>query len=98
MNLTVITDALAAYRLTRLITEDTITEPLRERVYAAHGDPSDPSNQLTLSYLVSCPHCTGIYAAAFTTAARLLFPRAWTPVATALAIAAAISIYAENRE
>lgn len=31
-------DALAAYRLTRLVTADTITEPLRERIYRLADD------------------------------------------------------------
>lgn len=93
---TLLTDSLATYRLTRLVTEDTITEPLRERVYDRFGDPS--TNSFSLSYLVSCPHCTGVYAAAFVTAARVLAPRIWQPVAAALAASAAVSIYSENRE
>ena len=86
---TLLTDALAAYRLTRLVTLDAVTEPLRERVHELDNH--------TLSYLITCPHCTGMYAAALTTAARVLFPRVWGPVAAALASAALISIYAETR-
>ena len=48
-----IIDALATYRLTRLATEDTITDP---------HSPLRPNP----AYILTCPHCASIYAAALT--------------------------------
>lgn len=74
-------DGAAAYRLTRLVTTDTITAPLRDRI----GDrwPNSP-----LDVLVNCPWCTGVWVAAGVQAAALLAPRWWRPAARGLAIAA----------
>jgi hypothetical protein len=46
--------ALATARLTRLITEDSITEPVRDRVSARHE---------LLDELVHCRWCAGVWAA-----------------------------------
>lgn len=91
-----VTDALAAWRLTRLVTEDTITDPVREKVFEKFGNP-DQSNTTSLSYLVTCPHCTGMWVAGGVVLARLIAPRAWRHVSHALAVAAVVSIYAETR-
>ena len=80
-----VVDALAAYRLTRLVTEDRITAPLRDRVPAGWA-----------SELVGCSWCVGVWAAAGVVAARRLAPRAWTPVAEVLAVAAVVGITAET--
>ena len=79
--LELVIDAGAACRLTRLVTTDTITAPLRDRI----GDrwPNSP-----LDVLVNCPWCTGVWVAAGVQAAALLAPRWWRPAARGLAIAA----------
>jgi hypothetical protein len=46
----------AAARLTRLVTIDTITAPLRARVMKATGDPDHP-----VSVLMRCPWCMGVW-------------------------------------
>lgn len=74
-------DAAAAYRLTRLVTSDTITDPAREAIGARWPDSR-------LDVLVNCPWCAGVWVAAFVQAASLAAPRAWRPVARALALAA----------
>jgi hypothetical protein len=51
--------SLATYRLTRLITTDTITEPLREKVWENH-----PPESSKLGYLFTCDHCASVYAGA----------------------------------
>lgn len=50
--------ALAAARVTRLITTDKISEPVREWIVGKLG----PAH--AISYLVYCRWCTGIYASA----------------------------------
>ena len=87
-------DALATYRITRLITEDTITEPVREAVF--DSDLPDPSlshfPQHSLipnpAYILTCPHCASIYAAALT----LIAP---SPVKKILALAAVTTLIHE---
>lgn len=85
-------DAAAAWRVTRLVTEDTITAPVRDRADAATG----PVGRW-LSDLLSCPHCVGVWAAAAVVAARAVFPVGWPYAARALALAAAVSIVSEIR-
>jgi hypothetical protein len=120
------TDALAAYRLTRLITADTITAPLRDRwveaAYVAQGraEANRPRGPVTitrqgatltypgdwaevaladeqppkLAELVVCRWCAGMWVALGVVAARRLAPRAWTPLATALALSAGAALLA----
>lgn len=74
-------DALATHRLTKLVIDDYITEPLREKVYEKFGDPEDSK----ISYLVTCPWCVSIYTGLGVVAARSIAPKAWAPLAAALA-------------
>lgn len=50
--------ALAAARITRLITRDTLTQPIRLRAINAVG----PTSQL--AYLITCDWCTGMWVGA----------------------------------
>lgn len=79
-------DALAAYRLTRLITEDRITETPRDAL-RQHGG--------WLGELVSCPWCIGVWAAGGVILARRLAPRVWEPAAEVLAVAAVVGLLAD---
>jgi Protein of unknown function (DUF1360) len=95
-------DVLATYRLTRLATTDVISEPARMAVLAKAGadppaDAEDPTAQEVvesmkdpprLATLVTCRWCAGVWIAATVTAARAMAPRAWDPVARALALSA----------
>lgn len=59
--------AAATYRLTRLITEDTITAPLRDTVLD-RIPPTDPRTQrYTVTYPLTCEYCASVYAAAAVT-------------------------------
>lgn len=46
-------------------------------------DPNPPR----LAYLATCPWCAGVWISAAVVAVRRAAPRAWTPVAAALAVA-----------
>lgn len=108
-------DALAAYRLTRLITADAILDGPRDAVVAwAYGDrrengdePSmpevpgawsgyamDDDRAPKLATLVTCRWCSSVYIGFAVVAARRLFPRAWTPIAEALALSAGAALLA----
>ena len=82
--LELVEDALASYRLTKLVKDDFITEPLREGV-ERHAGPPDKSK---LSYLVRCPWCLSIYFGLGLTAARRWAPTSASMVSRALALSA----------
>lgn len=75
-------DALAAYRMQRLVTTDQITAPIRDLIFRRYPDTS---TSLSLSYLITCPHCTSVWTAAAAVALRSeLVPRPLRPLAHAL--------------
>ena len=95
--------ALATYRLTRLVVEDEITRPLREKVWDTH-----PPESTKLGYILTCSHCTSIYAGAAVSALafaasspparrRSLHFHAMLIIGT-LALSGATSLYHEYRE
>jgi hypothetical protein len=56
--------ALAVHRLTRLVTDDELTRPLRQRLTRwAAGDASRPARP-SVGYLLTCPWCMSVYVAA----------------------------------
>jgi hypothetical protein len=87
------TDALAVKRLTRLVTEDVILEPVRNAIWSRFGGPE---NGTGLGYFITCPHCTSVWIAAGVQTARIMFPRVWSPISRALALSAVTSILAER--
>lgn len=80
-------DALATYRLTRLVTRDRITARYRDAIRG----PYDGGE-----HFVDCPWCVGMWIAFGVVAARRLAPALWSPVATALAFSAVAGIVSEN--
>jgi len=94
-------DALATYRLTRLIVDDTILNPLREpfldRQYDKLFDQNkDPEHTVNLVSLLSCRWCVGMWVGAGVVVARTVFPRQWGPVARALAFSAVAGLLAAH--
>lgn len=83
-------DALAVMRLTRLVTEDTVFD--NQRDWIALNAPDK------IAYLITCPHCVSQYAGLAAVFLRRVFPRAWTPLATALALSAVTSVKTEFLE
>lgn len=72
-------DALATGRLTKLVVDDEITRPIRESIESATG----PDSKVT--YLVNCPYCVSVWAGV----AVQVLPR-WAVRALALSGAALI--------
>ncbi len=83
-------DALAVFRITRLVTEDTIFDGPRE--WIATQGPEWAAD------LVSCPHCVSIHAGGLAVLARTVFPRAWRPLSRLLALSAVTSLKTEYFE
>lgn len=81
--MTFLIDALAVYRLTRLLTRDKLTEKLRAKM-----------EELSLGYLSTCPWCISPYIAVGVVAARR--HRWWGPIAEVLAFSAVAGIVSEE--
>jgi hypothetical protein len=81
--LALVVDALATYRLTRLLIEDEIAAPVRDWVWDRH-DPADSK----IGYLFTCPWCVSIWAGAAVVVARRVSPTTWEPVARMLTASA----------
>lgn len=79
----VVVDALATYRLTRLVVEDEIAAPLRDRVWAR-----DDPGMARIGYLVTCPWCVSFWVAVAVVAARRAAPGPWGLAARVLAFSA----------
>lgn len=119
-------DALAVFRLTKLVVDDVLLVDQRDAIveaayvsagrreamleefglesdqrrpdfWAAVVVPND-ADPPKLATLVTCPWCAGMWVALGAVAARHLAPRAWRPLARALAFSAAAGIIAERLE
>jgi hypothetical protein len=87
-----LTDALililAAYRLTRLITTDTLLERLRECWWRRFP----PSTQL--GYLITCDWCTSVWISAPLVLMYSIYPTATIYACATFALSAAVGIMA----
>jgi hypothetical protein len=82
--------ALAVHRLTRLITEDTLTGPLRVRVARWGGSTvADPS---TAETFIHCPWCVGVWVAAGWATLTVAAPAVAAPAGAALAWSSAAGL------
>lgn len=103
-------DALAAYRATKLLTDDAITEDARRWLVEHVAYPEAPTwgadaptavdlvgcddEPPKLAVLLTCRWCMGAWVAAGVVLARRYAPRAWAPVADGLALSAAAALVA----
>jgi hypothetical protein len=89
-----VVDALAVYRITHLITDDSIPFG-RTRDFITNRWPGS-----LVAEWVECPWCAGVAVAVGVTMARTLIPKWWTHPATALALSAATGLLAtwEHRD
>jgi hypothetical protein len=81
-------DALACYRLVKLVRDDKITEPAREAVIERQGPPETSK----VSYLLHCPWCLSVYFGAALTLGRRVWPSGADAVSRTLALSAATGI------
>jgi hypothetical protein len=52
-------EVLATSRITRLVVDDHITGPVREKIWQA-----DPPENMRVGFMVTCHSCTSVWAAA----------------------------------
>lgn len=82
----VLTDILATYRLTKLIMEDKITEDFRNLIYEKF--PKDSK----LAYLIGCPWCVSIWAGLTIFTLRRISPETANVVSGLLAASAVTGV------
>lgn len=85
-------DVFAGHRLTRLVTEDVITSPIREKIFKKY-----PPTQESWSYALTCPWCASIWLSFGIVIFRRVFPEVWNPIAEGLALSSAASLITERQ-
>ena len=86
-------DALASYRVTRLLVSDDIVDRQRDALV----DRLRRGGHRKLVELSECPWCIGFWVACGVVAARRAIPRTWAPVAEAFAFSAVSGLVAVAR-
>lgn len=79
--------ALAAYRVTRMITHDTIFNRLRERIWRV-----SPPEKERLGYWITCEWCSGVWVASTAIFMYTIVSEATVIVCSALAVSAIVGI------
>lgn len=74
---------LAAYRLTRLINRDEITEPVRNQIWRWY-----PPERTKTGYLFTCEWCMSMYAASALQISRMIAPKTTSAIEGILAMSA----------
>ena len=90
--LAMLVDALAVYRLVKLVKDDRITEPIRDGMDERLGPPEESS----VSYLLNCPWCLSFWFGSALTLARLRWPRTTEALARSLALSATTGLAAQH--
>jgi hypothetical protein len=83
---TLILLSLAAFRLTRLVTTDTVTDGIRNQIWKKFP----PSTKL--GYLITCNWCTGFWVSLLLGCLWLVIPEALTVVSLVLAVSALVGL------
>lgn len=85
-------DALATFRISRLVTSDVLFDDQRARLHMwleAEGHDK-------LAYLLQCGWCSSIYVAGGVIVARQVVPRAWSVASRVLAFSAVAGLLSER--
>jgi hypothetical protein len=96
--LTLLIDTVAVYRLTKLVTEDYLTQDLRllvqEKFPAVIDKRSGQKRKSKFTYFINCPWCVSIWAAGFIFTLRKISPESATYLSSILAASAVTGIAA----
>ena len=84
---------LATYRLTRLITRDEITAPLREKVWESH-----PPHSSKVGYVLTCEWCSSVWAASALHLSRIIAPKTTRAVESVLALSAVAGLLTAHED
>lgn len=89
-------DALATYRLTKLVIDDYITQDLRDKAFAELAKLENNKLARKAEYLLTCPWCVSIWAAGFLVLLRLTAPNLAQYLNTLLAASAVTGVLYEK--
>lgn len=79
--------ALTTCRLTWLVINDKITEPIRERIIRKAGRRQDKG----IAYLITCPWCTSVWIAPLVVGWAYVFGDGWSEVPLGVASASFVA-------
>lgn len=85
-------DALAVYRLTKLVIDDEITSDVRDKLFERF-----PPESTKIGFMLTCPWCVSIWAGLGVVAARRVAPELWDGLSTALAASSVTGLLEERR-
>lgn len=89
-------DTVAVYRLTKLITEDKLTEEMRHIIHDKFPPVTDKRSGLRrvsmVEYLFNCPWCVSVWAAGFIFTLRKISPETANYLSSILAASALTGI------
>jgi hypothetical protein len=85
-----VVDALATYRLTRLLVSDGIADRPRQALLHRCAE----RGHTKLVELIECPWCTGFWISVVAVGARRVAGRRWAPIGEALALSAVAGLLA----
>jgi len=95
---TLLVDTAAVYRLTKLVTEDYLTEDLRNMIQrhfpAVIDKHTQQKRKSKVAYFINCPWCVSFWAAVFIFTLRQINPTAATYLSSILAASAVTGIAA----
>jgi hypothetical protein len=88
--MTLLLDLLAIHRLTRLVTRDHLTEPIRDRLHteisiAATSGLLSAATADRLRYLLGCDWCMSIWVGVVAVTLRAVMPTPWRTLSFILA-------------
>lgn len=99
--LNLIIDTVAVYRLTKLVNEDKITEPVRDAVAGKYppvrSKKTGLKEQSLPVYLINCPWCVSIWAAGLIFTLRRISPGLTDWLSSILAASAVTGVSVTKR-
>lgn len=78
---------LASYRLSRLVVQDTLLAPFRDRVWDRY-----PPETHRIGYLLTCFWCTSFYTSSLVVISYMIVPAVTLPICLILALSALVGI------
>ncbi len=84
-------DSLATYRLTRLVVEDVIAAPVREKIFEKY-----PPHDRSWSYVLTCSWCASVWIGLGVAILRVAAPKLWDPIASGLTASAVTGVISER--
>jgi hypothetical protein len=89
--ITLVILSLAAFRLTRFVTTDTIFNRQRSFIWRKF-----PPESTKLGYLITCPWCIGVWLSSLVYLSYIIFPEQTIAVCSVLCISAIVGLVSDR--